>query len=108
MGKYNRRFSKEEYKQELAKHLLSMPKQYFASRKHIEEHAQKKAEYYDRALKALDEAIARVKRIAETHPEVTAREDADAALKKIDEAIGAYGDASMNQNQDWNNPFDIE
>lgn len=108
MGKYAKRFSKDDFKKELVEHLASMPKQYFASKKHLEEHAAKKAEYYSRALTALDEASERLKRIADTHPEPGAREDADAALKKIDEAISAYGDASLNQNNSWNEPFNVE
>lgn len=108
MGKYAKRFKKEDFKKELAEHLMSMPKEYFGSRKHIEEHAGKKAEYYSRALAALDEASDRLKRIAETHKDESAKKEAKLALKKIDEAINAYGDASMNQNHDWNNPFHVE
>lgn len=108
MGKYAKRFTKADFKKELTEHLLSMPKQYFASRKHLEEHAEKKAEYYSRALSALDEAAEHLKKIADSHPKPEAQEDAKSALKKIDEAINAYGDASMNQNQNWNDPYQVE
>lgn len=108
MGKFAKRFSKEEFKKELTEHLSAMPKGHFRSPAKLEKHAEWKAEYYQRALDALDEAKEKLERIAKSHPEQSARDEAGAAIKKIDEAVNAYGDASLNQNSDWNNPWQVD
>lgn len=102
MVDYNRRFSKEEFKEELAKHLSDMPPGFLKAKDKLDKHVSDKAENYAKALAALDEASDKLKQIASSHPEESARNDADAALKKIDEAIGAYGTASMDWNSIWN------
>ena len=100
MGEFNRRFTKEEFAEELAKHLKSMPPGHLKAPKKIEEHAAKKAEYYANALNALDEAKKQLENIRENAPDKT--DDLEAAIKKIDEGINAYGDAALNENSIWN------
>lgn len=101
MSKYKRRFTKDEFKQELLTHLHDMPKGHFQSKKHLEKNATIKAEHYDRALAALDSVADRLRKIASTHPEASARQEADSALVEINNAIDAYGEASMSGNSNW-------
>jgi tetratricopeptide (TPR) repeat protein len=101
MVDYNRRFSKKEFKDELMKHMSDMPPGFLKAKDKLEKHVETKAGRYADALAALDEAASKLKEIAASHPDDTARKDADAALKKIDEAIGAYGEASMLFNNRW-------
>ncbi|MDX1461153.1 MAG: hypothetical protein R3348_08870 [Xanthomonadales bacterium] len=108
MGKFAKRFTKEEFKKELTEHLSAMPKGHFRSPAKIEEHAEWKAEYYERALKALDDAKEKLANIADSHPDAGAKEDAKAAMKRIDDAVNAYGDASLNQNSEWDGPWQVD
>ena len=101
MPNYNRRFTKDEFKQELTKHLEDVPPGFLRARDKLEKHAEAKAGHYERALNALDDAAAKLKAIAESHPDDSARQEADTALKKIDEAINAYGEAAMDFNSIW-------
>lgn len=100
MADYKRRFTKEEFKRELMAHLRDAPKG-FQAKDRLEAHAEIKAEHYERALKALDSAAERLRKIAATHPDETARVEADTGLREIEEAINAYGEASMDQNSQW-------
>lgn len=99
MANYRRRFTRDEFKKELVAHLADAPRG--LSRQKLEEHAERKAAHYEQALHALDAVAERLKKLAETHPDETAKTDAEEALKQIDEAISAYGMAAMDQNSQW-------
>lgn len=101
MANYKRRFTKEEFRKELFTHLRDMPPQYLHKHENLEEIAKVKAEHYSRALDALDAAMDRVRKIASTHQDAEAQKDADLALKEINDAINAYGEASMSGNSSW-------
>ena len=100
MAKYGRRFKKDEFKNELMAHLRDAPKG-FQAKDRLEKHAELKAGHYERALQALDAATERLQKIAETHPDATAQLEAQSAIKNIEEAINAYGEAAMDQNSQW-------
>lgn len=108
MPNYNRRFTKEEFQKELFTHLKDMPPGHMQAPKKLEENARQKAEHYARALDALDSVAERIKKIAASHPDETVRAEADAAVKEIDEAINAYGEASMTGNSGWGGTYNSE
>lgn len=99
MGEFNRRFTKEQFADELAKHLKSMPPGHLKAPKKLEEHASKKAEYYASALAALDEARKHLEEIKQANPDQAG--SVDTAISKIEEGINAYGDAALNENSIW-------
>lgn len=101
MPNYKRRFTKDEFKQELVNHLRDMPPGLSRAQDRLEAHAELKAAHYEQALAALDAAMERVQRIAASHPDESARLEADAAIKEINSAIETYGEASMVQNSIW-------
>lgn len=101
MPNYNRRFTKDEFKKEMFTHLKDMPPGYLKAPKKLEEVAEWKAEHYERALNALDSAAARLKKIADTHQDDSARKEAESGLNEITNAINAYGEASMSGNSKW-------
>ncbi len=101
MTNYKRRFTKDEFKQELVNHLRDMPPGLARARGRLEAHAEMKAAHYEKALAALDAAMERVQRIAASHPDEGARQEADSAIREINAAIETYGEASMAQNSSW-------
>lgn len=101
MKKYEKRFTKEEYQRELIQHLSDMPPGFLKAKDKLEKHAAEKAEHYERALKALDEATERLKAIRASGDAATVTTDADEAIRKIEEAVNAYGTASMHYNGEW-------
>lgn len=103
MANYKRRFTKEQFKQELFTHLHDMPRGHYRSKKHLEENAAMKAEHYQQALEALDSAADRLRNLAQTHSDAEAKKEADTAVSEINAAIEAYGEASMAGNSEWNN-----
>lgn len=100
MANYKRRFTKDEFKNELMAHLRDAPAG-FQAKDRLERHAELKAGHYERALVALDSATERLRKIAATHPDEGARKDAEAAVSEINSAIDAYGEAAMDQNSQW-------
>lgn len=100
MANYKRRFTKDEFKKELMAHLRDAPKG-FQAKERLEKHAEVKAGHYERALQALDAATNRLRKIAETHPDDSARQEANLCVQEIEEAVNAYGEASMDQNSHW-------
>ncbi|HEX7048216.1 MAG TPA: hypothetical protein VF275_11660 [Gammaproteobacteria bacterium] len=101
MPNYRKRFTRKEFQEEYATHLRDVPPGLLRSKKRLEAAAGIKAGYYEEALAALDEAVARIKQIAVTHPDKIVQEDADVAIKQITAAIDTYGEASMAQNNSW-------
>lgn len=103
MPDYKRRFSKDEFKQELLTHLMDMPADHLRNPKKLSAVAETKADHYASALAALDAAMDKVRKIAETHPDPVARQQADSAVTEINSAIDSYGEASLSQNSQWRN-----
>lgn len=101
MANYKKRFTKEEFKKELMQHMSDMPPGFLKARDKLDKHVEDKANHYIAALAALDAAADKLRSVAASHPDPSARQDADEALKKIDDAINAYGDASMSWNNGW-------
>ena len=101
MVDYRKRFTKEEFADELQKHLEKCPPGFLQAKDKLANHVQAKSEKYMEALAALDRAAEKMRTVAATHPDAQARQDADAAVKEIDTAISAYGEASMMFNHDW-------
>lgn len=101
MPNYKRRFTKEEFKQELASHLRDVPPGLLKAPHRLAAHTELKAGHYEAALAALDAAVARVRQIAATHPDEQARQEADTAIREINDAIDTYGEAAMVQNSNW-------
>jgi len=100
MANYKRRFTKEEFQKEMFTHLRDIPPGHLKNPKKLEESAAYKAEHYAQALDALDAAVARIKKLAESAPEEN-KAEADAAVKEISDAINAYGEAAMSGNSSW-------
>lgn len=107
MAKYKRRFTKEDFQKELFTHLKDMPPGHLKAHDKLEQIAQWKAEHYARALDALDRAAERMKKVAETHPDPSARLEAENAMTEISDAVNAYGEASLSGNSRWE-PFNSE
>lgn len=107
MPNYKRRFTKEEFQQELFTHLKDMPPGHLHAHDKLEQIAQWKAEHYSRALEALDRAAERIRKVAHAHPDPAFQQDAENALTEINDAINAYGEASLSGNSRWE-PFNSE
>ena len=102
MANFKRRFTKEEFQKELFTHLKDMPPGYLRAHDKLEQITQWKADHYSTALAALDSAAERLKKLAESHPDAAARQEAESGVKEINEAIDAYGEASLSGNSVWN------
>ena len=101
MVDYRKRFTKAEFADELHKHLETCPPGFLQAKDKLAKHVQAKTDKYMEALAALDRAAEKMRTVAASHPDAKARLDADAAVKEIDTAISAYGEASMVFNNDW-------
>lgn len=101
MANFKRRFTKEEFKKEMFTHLKDIPPGHLKNPKKLEESAEYKASHYSEALKALDAAAARIRKMAEASQDANAKTEADAAIKEINDAINAYGEAAMSGNSTW-------
>lgn len=99
MQKFNKRFSQEEFKKELVEHLKSKPLD--LTDEQLEKHAATKAEHYAQALAHIDHVSDHLKKIAANLPDEASKTELDLALKKLDEAIEAYGEASLSFNNSW-------
>lgn len=108
MPNYKRRFTKDEFAKELFIHLRDMPPGHLRAHDKLEEIAKWKADHYSRALDALDAATERVRKIAASHPDPRVQREAEAAVKQINDAINAYGEASMSGNSEWNPVWNAE
>lgn len=101
MPNYRRRFSKEEFKNELISHLRDIPPGLARAPKRLEAHAELKAAHYEAALKALDDAVEKLRNIAAKNTDPQTQQDAKLAIQRISEAVDTYGEASMSQNSIW-------
>lgn len=106
MANFKRRFTKDEFKQELFEHLRSIPPGHLNAPKKLEAHAEKKAEHYVQALAALDRAAERLRAMAADNPGLQA--DTDACIKEINDAVDTYGEVSLYGNSIWENGSDPE
>lgn len=100
MNNFKRRFSKDEFTRELAEHLRALKPADLQAPHKLEANAARKAEHYSAAIAALDRAAERIRQMAATNPEL--QQDADEAVKEINEAIDTYGEASLYGNGSWN------
>lgn len=98
---YERRFTQEEFIDKLFEHLRDLPPGHMQAPAKIRANVEWKAGYYASALAALDEAAARVRNIAASHPDPQMRTEAETAVQEINTAIDAYGAASMSGNSTW-------
>lgn len=99
MKKFDKRFTKEEFKKELVEHLKTMPADLKPAQ--LEKHAEVKAEHYARANQRLDEAVNALKSLAASTTDAGEKQKIDLAIKRVDEAIAAYGEASLAYNSQW-------
>lgn len=95
---YRRRFGRDEMRSELVKHFQAIPEQ--GRGKALEAAAEVKAQRYDEALRHLDSLRQRLQEAAEKDSSL--KELADSGIREIDEAIDAYGEASLVVNHTWN------
>lgn len=100
MKKFDRRFNREEFAKELAEHITNKPKD--LSDKIIKKNAETKAVHYERALKLLDELSDDLKKISESHNDPSVKETAKRGVKLIEKSVAAYGEASLDFNNEWN------
>jgi uncharacterized protein YyaL (SSP411 family) len=101
MAKFDRRFTRDEFVKEMVTHLKDMPPGFTQSRKNLEAIAEYKAEQYQKAIEALDMAANKLKKLNEANTDPTIKQETEAAIKSIDEAISAYGVASFGFNSQW-------
>lgn len=101
MADYKRRFTKDEFKNEMFTHLRDIPPGHLKNPKKLEESAEYKAAHYEKALEALDAAMARITKMAESSQDETASAEAELAIREINDAINAYGEAAMSGNSSW-------
>lgn len=101
MPNYRRRFTRKEFQEEYARHLRDVPPGLLKSKKRLEAVADIKAGYYEKALAALDEAVARIREMAVKDPGGLVQGDAEAAIREIKTAIDTFGESSMVKNSSW-------
>lgn len=109
MSQYRKRFTEEEFAKELHSHLKATPKDFTDDQ--LAKQAQAKARHYKKAVDELDGVSKRLKQLAEKHGDETLRKEVNFSIKRIERAIGAYGEASMVFNHayaSWSEPDVID
>lgn len=101
MANFRRRFTKDEFKDELIRHLGDVPPGLLQARGRLEAHAELKAGHYEAALKALDEAVSRMREIAATHGDAETQQKTEDAIRQVQTAAETYGEACLVQNSTW-------
>lgn len=102
MNHYRRRFSRDEFSRELRDHIASKPET--LTDDELDTHVQNKAMHYEEAITRLDRVkhtIARLRDEADRAQDTARKKQLDLSIKEIDEAIDAYGVASLDQNANW-------
>lgn len=97
--KYDKRFTKDEFKDEMIKHTKGKPADF--SDDQLDDYAEIKARHYEQSMALLDEVREKLETLAKSHPDKEMQKEADFGIKKIDESIASYGQAVFNFNHQW-------
>lgn len=104
MNQFRRRFSRDEFIKELREHIASKPET--LSEDELNTHVHRKALHYEEAINRLDKVKDTIKKLrdeADRARDMARKNQLDLSIKEIDEAIDAYGVASLDQNANWQN-----
>lgn len=102
MSQFRRRFKRDDFARELRDHLATKPETF--TDEQLDAHVHRKAEHYEEAINRLDKVrstLTQLRDEADRARDTGKKEKLDLSIGEIDEAIDAYGVASLYQNAHW-------